>query len=501
MLWPARRAVMGAGRGISERDQRLRCFGCFGAVICVLLAARAGPQTTHSSAERSSSGGGGSGAADDCTCGDEPREPATGDADRPGWATAGLTGNVSECCCSFNDLERTNAELVLPILHRVVATDFFAHFQIDLCTDCRLWHDTPLCVLRDCGVCECEDPPDWAARDGAPDVAQYNGDVSGAAIADAETAAAADCGPEAHIDDKVALTTAKHIRDGWHTRTAAASKHEDGSATAAVVVDLRLNPERHTGYSGKSAEMVWTAIHESNCFQAPATDSAVGSMPHSYVVGKVGLDPGCLLPAEQRVYNRLISGMHSSISLHIAKHYCYQLAGGAPGECQVWGEAKVIAADRVLSHADRLENLYVAFAVMLRAVVRAGHAITAAVPADDPAFADGLAEWRDSLLPEIQRLAEACPRTFDEAALLQTGNTDALIQRLDHLHEIMRCVGCDRCKLWGTLQALGVSTGLRVLMAAEGEPLTLSRQEAVALVHTLERFSKSLDYARGFGQA
>ena len=60
---------------------------------------------------------------------------------------------------------------------------------------------------------------------------------------------------------------------------------------------------------------------------------------------------------------------------------------------------------------------------------------------------------------------------------------------------------CARFTSSGTLQALGVSTGLRVLMAAEGEPLTLSRQEAVALVHTLERFSKSLDYARGFGQA
>ena len=62
----------------------------------------------------------------------------------------------------------------------------------------------------------------------------------------------------------------------------------------------------------------------------------------------MGLDPGCLLPAEQRVYNRLISGMHSSISLHIAKHYCYQLAGGAPGECQVWGEVFLTYFDRLI---------------------------------------------------------------------------------------------------------------------------------------------------------
>ena len=36
--------------------------------------------------------------------------------------------------------------------------------------DIELWHDAPLCVLRDCGVCECEGPPDWAdAVDWMPD--------------------------------------------------------------------------------------------------------------------------------------------------------------------------------------------------------------------------------------------------------------------------------------------------------------------------------------------
>lgn len=478
------------GWGMTGRSQQLCWLGCFGAVVGVLLAARAvpGPPPT-------------SGGATDCTCGNGPPDLSTEGPGRPGWATAGLAGNVSECCCSFNDLERTNAELVLPLLARVVATDFFAHFRVDLCTDCRLWHDTPLCVLRDCGVCECDNPPHWAASDGAP-----------GSIAMPETAAkpgdtTLDCGqPEMHIDDKVALTAAKHIRDGWHVTHPRDSLPASGDTGApTVVVDLRLNPERHTGYAGESAAMVWKAIHESNCFQGLDPDGGGGGvgkmkMPHSYMVGKLGVDPRCLLPVEQRVYNRLISGMHTSISLHIAKHFCHQLSD-VPGECESWAEAPTIAADRVLSHPDRLENLYVAFAVMLRAVVRAGPAITAAVPADDPAFADGLAEWRDTLLPEIRRLAGACPRTFDETSLLQAGNTDALIQRLDHLHEIMRCVGCDRCKLWGTLQALGVSTGLRVLMAAEGEPISLDRQGAVALVHTLERFSKSLDYARGFGQA
>ena len=72
-----------------------------------------------------------------------------------------------------------------------------------------------------------------------------------------------------------------------------------------------------------------------------------------------------------------------------------------------------------------------------------------------------------------------------------------LKRRFRHLLQIMQCVGCDRCKLWGTLQTLGVGTALRIILD-EDEPsqaLNLSRQEAVALVHTLERFSSALVYA------
>merc|ERR1719148_2493 len=85
--------------------------------------------------------------------------------------------------------------------------------------------------------------------------------------------------------------------------SSASTNEED----TAVVVDLRLNPERYTGYAGESADKVWTAIHEDNCFQQSEVDGDAGY---------------CVLPTEQRIYNRIISGMHSSISLHIAHSYC-----------------------------------------------------------------------------------------------------------------------------------------------------------------------------------
>merc|ERR1711933_468049 len=122
-----------------------------------------------------------------------------------------------------------------------------------------------------------------------------------------------------------------------------------------------------------------------NCFQ---NDEAKNNED-----GDGGDDLYCSLSPEQRLYNRFISGLHSSISLHIAQTYCIQLDHKRMGECKHWGPQTEIAHERVLNHPDRVENLYVAFALLLRAVVKAGSAIKAAVPSDDPFFADSLSYW------------------------------------------------------------------------------------------------------------
>ena len=127
------------------------------------------------------------------------------------------------------------------------------------------------------------------------------------------------------------------------------------------------------------------------------------------------------------------------------------------------------------------------------------------MPKDDAAFSSGLAEWREKLLPEVERLASACPLTFDETALFAGDDADEtrrqLAERFERLQTVMSCVGCDRCKLWGTLQTLGIGTALRVLFQPprsdstdNAQDVVLSRQEAVALTYTLERFSSSLEY-------
>lgn len=418
--------------------------------------------------------------AEQCSC----------DVDPPTFAsTLGLSGTVSDCCCSFADLERTNSKTVYPLLRKIVQTPFFAHFKIDLCSSCTLWDDAPMCVLRDCGVCECEKPPEWA------DEVEWMPQKTGP-----------DPNCE-HIDDRVVTTVDAHITSGWESSPwtfldqqspfdnfAKANGEHKVDGDTAVVVDLRLNPERYTGYAGPSANRVWTAVHTDNCFQQ---QSGLGEEEND-VVGYCSLSP------EERVYNRIISGLHSSISLHIAHSYCLEMDQDQIAECKEWGMNSSVARERVLDHKDRMENLYAVFAILLRAVQKAGSAVTTAVPKQDSLFSASLTEWTHTLLPQVSTLAQSCPLTFDETSLF-LGGEDAgprrieLQKRFQHLLQIMKCVGCDRCRLWGTLQTIGIGTALKVLINdSKSQAISLSRQEAVALVHTLERFSSALKYAGEF---
>lgn len=98
-------------------------------------------------------------------------------------------------------------------------------------------------------------------------------------------------------------------------------------------VDLSLNPERFTGYAGPSAHRVWRSIYEENCFgvsdmqpelsllkaggKSPAPVSLPDTMADAFV-GENGeaveADTQCL---EKRVYYKIISGLHASITTHI----------------------------------------------------------------------------------------------------------------------------------------------------------------------------------------
>lgn len=81
----------------------------------------------------------------------------------------------------------------------------------------------------------------------------------------------------------------------------------DDYQEGAEYVDLLLNPERYTGYRGESAHKIWRSIYLENCFG----DTKIKSLISPYK----GL---CM---EERAFYRLISGMHSSINIHLCSNY------------------------------------------------------------------------------------------------------------------------------------------------------------------------------------
>lgn len=76
----------------------------------------------------------------------------------------------------------------------------------------------------------------------------------------------------------------------------------------------------------------------------------------------------------------------------------------------------------------------------------------------------------------------------------------------------MDCVGCEKCKLWGKLQFLGVATALKILFASDDcfkkglaptqvlGALNLERNEVIALVNLLTKLAHSVETYREMAQ-
>ena len=191
---------------------------------------------------------------------------------------------------------------------------------------------------------------------------------------------------------------------------------------------------------------------------------------------------------------------------------------------------------RVTSHPERLRNLYFTFLFALRALHRARPVLERLNFSTGRAAED--AETRELVL----RLAGGADapflvRSFDESAMFRVRSEELIgrcplppvLRSLEDLRElqerflaeaqakralreafrakfhnisrIMDCVGCEKCRLWGKLQFLGVGTALKVLFAEdEAGVQSLTRNEVVALVTVLHRLSMSVAAAGVFAE-
>ncbi|KFM75641.1 ERO1-like protein beta, partial [Stegodyphus mimosarum] len=279
---------------------------------------------------------------------------------------------------------------------------------------------------------------------------------------------------------------------------------DDETSAEVQYVDLLLNPERYTGYKGPSAHRIWNSIYRENCFK-------FGSGYGPYTTSK-NLHAMCL---EKRAFYRAISGLHSSISIHLCAQY-YTKAKDCFGKGE-WGpnvEEFKRRFDPAFTDGEGphwLKNLYFIYLLELRAIAKAAPYF------GNELFYTGREENDQEVrlaVKNILEIAKSFPDHFNESVMF-SGN-DKVARKLKeefrlhfrNISRIMDCVGCDKCRLWGKIQVQGLGTAFKILFAEDlsqyssgsRKHFRLSRTEIVSLFNAFGRLSNSVYQLENFRQ-
>ncbi|KAJ7217832.1 hypothetical protein GGX14DRAFT_598179, partial [Mycena pura] len=389
------------------------------------------------------------------------------------------TGPIDATLCDFETVESVNDDLFAN-LRALVGQPFFKYFQVDLYRECPFWSDDGSCSDPGCAITtidESQIPEKWRAT----------------ALSRLEGS---------RIDDR-------HELPGCYYRDSDYCFLDDN--TEGDYYDLSLIPERYTGYSGPDAARVWRSIYEENCFGMSEVNLLSGpnpalvSLPDS-MTDAFRSDSGdqCL---EKRVYYKVISGLHASISTHICNEYLNQTTGEWASLLEPpTGPNLQCFINRVASHPERLQYIYFNTVLLLRAIARLGPYLQAFDYCSTGTHEDDAETL--ATLHNVIGIAQRAGR-FDETVLFR-GEDATIIKEEFKVHfrnvtRIMDCVGCDKCRLWGKIQTMGVATALKILFELDEKALDpaanhnlLQRSEVVALINTLHRFSESLAAVDGF---
>ena len=116
--------------------------------------------------------------------------------------------------------------------------------------------------------------------------------------------------------------------------------------------------------------------------------------------------------------------------------------------------------ERVGKYPERIQNMYLTYTILLRAVSKMKHKmeiIQLGVHNAEDARAKNLMHAFFMSLPKP-------PKNFDSRLFAinpdQYNHLKAIFRNMARL---MDCVSCERCRLWGKVQIYGVGTALKIL--------------------------------------
>lgn len=447
-------------------------------------------------------------------------------ASRPDVCAFEPGAKVSDACASYAELDALNARVHPSVSELVHEADFFSYYRLNLYNKvCPFWSDeNGVCGNIACAVTTVEDEDEMPLTWRAEELSRLQG-------------------PKAHHPGKVEQrnrprkplqgelganvdeSCVVEYDDECDERDYCVPEDESASAKGDYV-SLIENPERYTGYAGEGARQVWEAIYRENCFSRPAQNGrssftqagnpfgalsgpkAQAAMEFRNVMvehvrhqavqtgssdDQLELEDDCV---EKRLFYRIISGMHASISTHLCYDYLNQTTG-------LWGPNLECYKTRLHKHPERISNLYFNYAVVTRAVAKLKDYM------QEYTFCTGDPEEDSRTKTMITNLAKELPsgnEAFDEHVMFKDSPSsiasngvslkEDFRNRFRNVSRIMDCVGCDKCRLWGKLQTAGYGTALKVLFefghGDDNSAPTLRRTELIALINTLDKVSQAL---------
>lgn len=388
-----------------------------------------------------------------------------------------LRGQVDDCYCRVEDVDRTHSVSFQPLAD-LVTRNYFRYYKVNLDKPCIFWKDRGECTRSTCALKTCteaEVPVGLADNNNKSSHPTCEEEIELSKI-------------NKISDDRIAALKKleEHATDNINFCV-----QEDEESEKAEFYDLLQNPERYTGYSGEPSRRIWRSIYQENCFK-PKKDSLFLDLSHKSIN---------YMCKEKRVFFRAVSGLHSSISIHLAAKYPVQDFFG-----QKWGPNLAEFSRRFLPESTDgegphwLKNLYFVYLVEMRA-------ITKALPLWKKwEFYTGHTEEDTKTKEDVVGVVESllsCPDTFDEAQLFKGPAADEILNdflvHFRNITQIMDCVTCDKCRLWGKIQIRGLGTALKILVSGgKPETLNLERGEVVTLFNAFNQLSHSLHYVKKF---
>ncbi|KAG8014495.1 ERO1-like protein beta [Nibea albiflora] len=403
-----------------------------------------------------------------------------------------MTGVLDDCFCDVESIDVFNNFKIYPRIKRLTEKDYFRYYRVNLKRPCPFWADDGHCSIKDCHVEPCpESKIPVGIKSGnynkvRPEMINVWFDISSTFFF---VLATRNTGHYQNNQSKEAFADwARHDDAQDHF-----CELDDETSPDSEYVDLLLNPERFTGYKGPSAWRVWNSIYEENCFK-----------PRSVYRPLNPLAPSRGLCLEKRVFYRLISGLHSSINIHLCAEYLLDEGWGR----SVWGpnvqefRQRFDTAETKGEGTRRLKNLYFLYLIELRALYKVAPYFERAFVNLYTGNTQEDSATKDLLLQVFNEI-KSFPMHFDEKSMFAGHKIEAKTLKEEfrlhfkNISKIMDCVGCSKCRLWGKLQTQGLGTALKILFSEKeiqklpehspSKGFQLTRQEIVALLNGFGR--------------